>query len=136
MISTLQLVDTLFTRVQGGLISSAINGSIYKHSRPADSTKEDVVISMIAADNKQLQEAVLNFNIHAQNLSLGIGGAIDNSQPDHARLKALEGLAITDLSDKWGTDYNFDIDGGSIIQEETSSFINIRVHFYFINLSN
>lgn len=135
MTSSLVKVDILATALRGGPLDVAITGSIYKHTRPASSQLEDVVINTLANGSEDLQESILNVNIHVPNLKVTVGGVTETNQPDHVRLKALSALAIAELNEKWGPDYNFRIDSDDLVEEESSSYINFRIHFYSLNLS-
>ena len=136
MKSNLTAVDIMFSHLKGSPLESAITGNIRKHRRIANSSKEDVVINSLALNNEQLQKGVLNVNIHVPNLSIPTESpqVMDTEYPNSERLNYLTSLSIPILKDKWGTDYNFDIEQIHLITEEDSSFNNIRITFYAINI--
>lgn len=46
----------------------SVNGGLYKTKRPANSSSEDIVISVLANQNAQIQEAMVNVNIYVQDI--------------------------------------------------------------------
>ena len=112
-----------------------ITGSLTKHRRLANSTKEDVVVNGLVLNNAQLQRGIINVNIHVPNISIPLsGGGFDNSQPNSVRINNLTNAVIPLLKDQWGSDYNFDIEQITLITEDKSSFNNIRIEFQSINI--
>lgn len=137
MKSTLDLVDIVWQQLQTGALKAAITGDIHKHRRPANSQTEDVVINSLPISFQQMQEAIVNVNIHVPNLSIAVNGSIDNTQPDHARLQTLTTLAVADLTDTWGDEYNFDVQQQILIEDKEAKdfYINIRLEFFNVNIS-
>jgi len=134
MKTTLEQVDILWQRLTDSPVKAALNGGIYKHIRPVNSSKEDVVINSLPNVNGDLQQSVCNINIFVPNKAQNLNGVQDNSQPDSARLKVLADLAIAALTDQWGEDYNFDIQQSVLIRDDISPswYYNIRLNFYSI----
>jgi hypothetical protein len=136
MITTLDIVDIGWDRLHGGILSQTITGGVYKHERPINSDKEDVVINSLPINNSQMQSGVFNVNIHVPNLVLNINGNIDTTQPNHERIKQLTALAIVELTDVWLNDYNFDVQQQNVIQDTNDTYSNIRLDFFNINIIN
>lgn len=138
MKTTLKLIDILWQRLNGSPLATALTGGIYKHQRPINSREEDVVINCLPINNEQLQQAIANVNIHVPNLVLSSNGAQDDTQPNHVRLDELTDLAIERLTDVWAEDYNFDIEQQVLFSDSEAKdhYINIRIEFNNINLSN
>lgn len=141
MVNTLELVDIVWARLNASVLKTgpdAITGQIYKNNRPLGSKTEDIVINSLPVNNLQLQTAIVNVNIHVPNLVLSINGTQDTTQPDHARLKTLTTLALAVLADQWTADYNYDVQQEVLIEEEEfhEHYINIRIEFFYINISN
>lgn len=139
MITSLDAIDIIWQTLHGSSLASAVSGGIYKLSRPVNSIKEDVVINSITLNSDQLQEGVLNVNIHVPNLSLSIDGVVDNSQPNFSRLKTLTSIAVGILTDVWAVDgnYNFNVqEPGNPIEEPdiNQHYSNIRIEFISVNL--
>ena len=112
------------------------NGSIYKGTKPLNSTKEDVVVNLLyQVHNGHLSEGSLNINTHVPNLTLTVNGVIDRSQPDYARLKYLTGIVYSAIDTVFGLDYNFEIVGeGEDSDENNYTFSNLKVSFNSINI--
>src|SRR5688500_6980460 len=100
MITTLEIVDLVWQHLNGSAIKSLINGGIYKTKRPAGSSNEDVIINSLPINNLQLQSAVVNVNVYAPDIAIKVGG-IEESAPNHVRLKELGGVAINELKETW-----------------------------------
>lgn len=114
-----------------------ITGNIYKYQRPLNSPLEDIVINSLPMSNDQLQECIVNWNIHVPNLRLDFGGKSDNSQPDTIRLKQLTKAIKDHLSEFWGDDaeYQFNIQQENLIRDDDGTwYMNIRVEFRNVNL--
>lgn len=114
-------------------ITSQINGSIWQHQRPANSARTDIVVNSLALTNQQLQQGVVNVNVHVPNKSLTIRGVQDSTMPDLATMKRLEGLIYPLLDARWLEDFHTDIDEpGQPFQEGNNWYLNIRVNYYSI----
>src|SRR5689334_5227981 len=114
MRSTLNAVDLLYGILKSSSsVTNAISGKVYKDNRPMNSQKEDVVINSLPINMEQIQQALINVNVHVPNLRLNINGVTDNTQPDLARLDTLTTLVMTAVKDRVGTDYWF------FIQQQT-----------------
>lgn len=138
MKTTLEVIDIIWQLLNGSPLADAITGGVYKNLRPLNTAKEDVVINCLPVNNAQLQQGVANVNIHVPNLILNVNGVQDKTQPNHARLQLLTGLAIQELLNVWEGDYNLDIEQQTIFADEeaNSHYSNIRIQFNNINLSN
>jgi hypothetical protein len=138
MKTTLEIIDTLWSHINNSSLKSAINGQICKQKRPISSKAEDVVINCLAANNEQLQTAIVNVNIYVPNVTVRLNGAVDTSQPNMARLETLAVAAGAILDDQWVDDYNFSVQQQLVIedQESTSHYINFRIEYYSINILN
>jgi hypothetical protein len=137
MINTLDIIDVLWARANTSNLKPSLSGGIYKNRRPASSDKEDLVINSLPVNNEQLQVAVANVNIHVPDITVNVNN-IQDRQPNHERLKILTGLAIPIFTDQWVGDYHYDVQQQTIIQDEeaNSHYINIRIEFFNINISN
>lgn len=138
MITTLDVIDTLWTRLNYSQLKAMINGGVYKHRRPAGSNKEDVVINCLPIGNIQLQACIANVNIHVPNLTIEVNGVQDSKQPNTIRLQELALVAIDMLSDVWSGEYTYDVQQQTLLEDEEASdhYINIRVEFLNINIKN
>jgi hypothetical protein len=138
MKTTLDTVDIVWQLLDASALKDDLSGAIFKHRRPVASDKEDVVVNSLAVNNTQLQQGLVNVNIYVPNLSITVNEATDGSQPDHVRLKELASMACGILDDNWDLDFNFDVQQQVVIMDEETKehYINIRLNFYSINISN
>lgn len=137
MRTTLDIENILFSFLKASSLASEINGGIYKRQRPAQSSKEDVVINCLPVSNRQLQDAVANVNIHVPNVTVQRDGITDQSHADHPRLNELATLAWQLLDDQFNPlGYTFHVQQQILIQDEDAGdhYVNIRIEFYSVNL--
>ncbi|WP_343302849.1 hypothetical protein AAHN97_14990 [Chitinophaga niabensis] len=131
-------VDIVWTRLKTSPLSAAISGGIYKHGRPLNSGKEDCVVNSLPISGAQLQEGVLNVNIHVPNIVIVSEGNQDATQPNSPRLDELTRIAIDRLTDAWeeSGDVNFTIEQQVLIQEDSINehYSNIRLTFFSVNV--
>ncbi len=93
MKSDIEIKDIIYSIIKGSTLESAVNGKLYKDSRPTNSGKEDILISVLEGMNGLYQEMIVNINIYTQDVTRG-SDSIENS----ARIRDLTRLAI-DLLD-------------------------------------
>ena len=72
--------DYIFTTV----IPEMVTGVVKKDRRPRNSRMEDVIISVLANENGQIQDATVNVNIYVADKPAG-----NQYDPDHERLDEL-----------------------------------------------
>ena len=66
MITDIEIKDELYKLIKGTELAKEVNGVLSKRKRPKNSTKEDIIISVVANENGQKQEAIANVNIYVQ----------------------------------------------------------------------
>lgn len=66
MITDIEIKDELYKLINGTELANEVTGVLSKRKRPKNSTKEDIIISVVANENGQKQEAVANVNIYVQ----------------------------------------------------------------------
>ena len=135
MTTTERIITILFDKLYGSSIRTAISGSICKHRRDGDSTKEDIVINCLPVPNTQLQNVIANVNIHVPDVAVTVNG-MSQKQPNILRLQALSEQAIGILSDNWDSTLNYDVQQENIIEDREAGdhYVNIRIEFFIENL--
>lgn len=135
MMTTLDIIDLLWSKLDGSALKNAITGKMYKLVRLANSKKEDVVINCLPINNEQLSKTIANINIHVPDLTIEVD-SIAQQVPDIVRLKSLAALAISILKDTWTSTLNYDVQQQVVIQDREAGdhYINIRLEFNIINL--
>ena len=101
MKSDIDIKTDVFKHIQGSELASEVTGVIRKTGkRPLNSKKEDIVISMLANQNGQIQTATVNVNIY-------VAANIVNGQAEEAtkRLQLLCNLSSRLLDVFRGKDY-------------------------------
>ena len=80
----------IFKHIKGSELAQAITGKVSKRKRPHNSTKEDILISILANVNGQIQTATVNVNIYVADIT------VDNQpEEDTVRLEELGNMAAT-----------------------------------------
>lgn len=64
ILTELDILDAFYSYISSSELSKAISGNLYRMPRPEDSNKEDIVMSVLATGNGQIQPFVLNVNIY------------------------------------------------------------------------
>lgn len=57
----------MYEYINGSQLQTAVNGVLRKTRRPENSNKEDIIISILANENGQIQTATVNVNIYVPN---------------------------------------------------------------------
>ena len=138
MKTSLEIVDIIYGYLTPTILTDGIlTGGVYKHKRPINSDKEDVVVSALATINTDVQTAIINVNVHVPDLIIAANGA-QESQADHVRLNYLGKYVMGFLDNKWAPGYSFNIQQQILFEdlEGQEHYINIRIEFYSINVLN
>lgn len=64
MKSDIEIKDAIYKTIKGSALEKAVTGKLSKTRRPANSDKEDIVISILDNGSGQKQEAFVNVNIY------------------------------------------------------------------------
>lgn len=92
----------IFKHIKGSELASAITGKVSKRKRPHNSKKEDIVISVLANVNGQVQTATVNVNIYVADI------IVDNQpEEDTVRIEELSQMAVTLFDVFWGADNSY-----------------------------
>lgn len=67
MKSDIDIKDDIYKHIKGSALEKAVTGKLCKASkRPANSNKEDIIISILDNGSGQMQEAFVNVNIYVK----------------------------------------------------------------------
>ena len=66
MKSDIDIKDEIYNLLKGSELAQAVTGEVYKTRRPKNSTKEDIIIAVVANEGSQKQEAVVNVNVYVE----------------------------------------------------------------------
>ena len=120
----------IFKHIKGSELASAITGKVSKRKRPHNSKKEDIVISVLANVNGQVQTATVNVNIYVADI------IVDNQpEEDTVRLGQLCDLAANLFNEFYCEEYTltllsqrvFEVDGAN------EHVINNKIEYKFNN---
>lgn len=132
MKSDILIKDDLYKFISKSPLKSSVTGKICKVGvRPKGSDKEDIVISVIANMNGQIQEAVVNVNIYVADDIKSDG----QNQEYTIRLRDLCRIASETLEVGSGDDYRFTLESQRVIEvvDTKEHVINNRLNYKQVN---
>ena len=123
MKSDIEIKDDIYQIIKGSALEKAVTGKLKKTRRPANSNKEDIVISILENGSGQVQEAFVN--------DVRDGQAEENS----SRLRQLCKLATELLEVQRGEDYRFTLDKQRVMEVngKNEHFINNKLLYKQVN---
>jgi len=126
-ITTLDISQILYNRINVNSVKSVISGEVYRDQRPSDSTKEDIVINVITSDSELIQDAVCNVNIHVPKLSSDL--------PNHVRMEAIVNVVNPIVEEANGDTYSFYTESQNFIKDPSIQeyYYNFRLRFRYHN---
>ncbi|KAA4671602.1 hypothetical protein F3B42_14265 [Bacteroides ovatus] len=130
MKSDIEIKDDIYQIIKGSALEKAVTGKLKKTRRPANSNKEDIVISILENGSGQVQEAFVNVNIYVSD-DVRDGQAEENS----SRLRQLCKLATELLEVQRGEDYRFTLDKQRVMEVngKNEHFINNKLLYKQVN---
>ena len=130
MKSDIEIKDDIYHIIKGSTLEKAVTGKLKKTRRPANSNKEDIVISILENGSGQVQEAFVNVNIYVSD-DVRDGQAEENS----SRLRQLCKLATELLEVQRGEDYRFTLDKQRVMEVngKNEHFINNKLLYKQVN---
>ena len=130
MKSDIEIKDDIYQIIKGSTLEKAVTGKLKKTRRPANSNKEDIVISILENGSGQVQEAFVNVNIYVSD-DVRDGQAEENS----SRLRQLCKLATELLEVQRGEDYRFTLDKQRVMEVngKNEHFINNKLLYKHVN---
>lgn len=132
MKSDILIKDDLYKFIKSSSIPGAVTGKISKTGvRPKGSDLEDVVISIVANMNGQMQESVVNVNIYVKDIIKSDG----QNQEDTIRLRELCQIASDALEVGHGEDYRFTLESQRVIELTATKehIINNKLNYKQVN---
>ncbi|MDP3561728.1 MAG: hypothetical protein Q8R83_06095 [Legionellaceae bacterium] len=123
--------DDVFTALVTAGVKTAVNltGAIHLWNEPLNSDLENIVVKTLGLSADQMQEGVINVNIHVPNLNL----TDDNSQPNRPRFNTIGASCIQALDSFFGVNFNFSIESpGVLVPDGKDWFMNIRLRYYSV----
>lgn len=123
MKSDIDIKDDVYQIVTASKLKAAVTGKICKRNRTAypngSQTKEDICISVLANQTKQLQNAFVNVNIYVQDETTE-----GQKEEKSSRLRDLCQLSFSIFESVRGSDFRLSLDEQRVVPcEETDEHI-------------
>lgn len=130
MKTDIDIKDDIYLFIKGSTLDYEATGKLSKTVRPAGSDLEDIVISILANQNGQIQEAFVNVNIYVKDVNRN-----KQYEENTIRLRTLANLAENLLKVGRGNDYRFILDSQRIFKVEGKNehFINNKLLYMQCN---
>lgn len=132
MKSDIAIKDDMYMFIKNSSLATAVSGKVCKQGvRPKGSDKEDIVISVIANENGQIQEAIVNVNIYVADDVKSDG----QNQEATIRLRELCKIASETLEAGSGEDYRFTLESQRVlaVEDTREHAINNKINYKQIN---
>lgn len=128
MKTDIDIKDDMYRYIKGSELEAEVTGELSKTLRPAGSDAEDIVISMLANVNSQIQQAYVNVNIY-------VADVLRNKQYEEntIRLRELCNLSSELLEAGRGEGYRFALEEQRVmeVQGKNEHFINNKILYKF-----
>lgn len=130
MKTDIDIKDDIYLFIKGSRLAYEVNGELRKTVRPKDSNLEDIVISVLANQNAQIQEAFVNVNIYVKDVYRN-----NQNEEDTIRLRTLCNLAKSLLKLGRGNDFRFVLDSQRVLEVEGKAehYINNKLLYMQCN---
>lgn len=124
MKSDIDIKDDLYNYLKGSSLVKEVSGKLSKTVRPDKSNKEDIVISVLANVNSEIQESYVNVNIYVQDILRG-----EQYEEDTIRLRKLCKIASELLEVGRGDNYRFVLESQKVMEVngKNEHFINNKL---------
>ncbi len=130
MKTDIDIKDDMYGIINGSALSKAVSGKLSKTLRPAGSHKEDIVISVLANNNAQLQEAFVNVNIYVKDNTRD-----GQSEENSIRLRELCSLSRDLLERGYKDDFRYELSSQRVVAVEGKGehIINNKILYQQVN---
>lgn len=105
MKTDIDIKDDVYGILKGSALVKEVDGELSKRLRPLNSDREDIIISVLANQNGDIQEAYVNVNIYVRDQFNG-----NQYEEDSKRLRKLCKMAHDLLQVGRGDSFRFTID--------------------------
>lgn len=126
MKTDIEIKDDIYNLLKNSALTSAVSGGLYKRLRPINSELEDIVISVLANQNGQMQEAFVNINIYVADNLVG-----EQYEEDTIRCRQLCRIASEILDLGRGDGFRFTLDSQRVLKVDgrNEHFINNKLFY-------
>lgn len=130
MKTDIEIKDDLYEYINHSVLSDNVTGTLSKQKRPFNSKREDIVISILANQNGQKQEAFVNVNIYVADKNRA-----GQYEEDSQRLRTLCHLSSMMFNSYHSEEYWITLDSQRVIEVEATHehMINNKILYKTIN---
>lgn len=130
MKSDIDIKDDVYRHIKGSALESMVSGILCKTKRPDKSDAEDIVISVLASGNAQIQQSYVNVNIYVQDVFQGT-----QYEEDSIRLRELCNASSELLEVGRGMGYRFSLEEQRVMEVigKNEHFINNKLLYKYSN---
>jgi hypothetical protein len=134
MKTDIDIKDDVYLYLKNSALATEVTGKLCKTIRPAASTAEDIVVSVLANENGQVQSAYVNVNIYVAD-QLHKYAKESQYEENSQRLRALCQLAHETLERHVGDDYRWELESQRVMAVEgrNEHCINNRILYKCCN---
>ena len=128
MKSDIDIKDDIYRHIKGSDLAGMVTGKLSKTLRPAKSDDEDIVISMLANVNSDIQQAFVNVNIYVADVLRD-----EQYEENTIRLRELCDVSKNLLEVGRGEGYRFTLEEQRVleVQGKNEHFINNKLLYKF-----
>lgn len=122
MKTDIDIKDDVYRAVANSSLAQEVSGIISKTLRPANSTAEDIVISVLASQNAEVQQAYVNVNVYVPDLDIpySVGGeTVIQKEENTKRLRILCDKAKNLFELIIGDTYRITLDSQRVLASNT-----------------
>lgn len=120
----------IFKFIKGSELHRSVSGKLSKRKRPKGSDKEDILISILANENGQVQTAYVNVNIYVKDVNVD-----GQDEEDTLRIASLSTLADNLLGEFYGQEYTLKMLSQRVLEVPGAAehVINNKVEYKTLN---
>ncbi len=128
MKTDIDIKDDIYNHIKGSDLEKVVSGALSKTLRPAGSDDEDIVVSMLANVNGQIQQAFVNVNIYVADILIN-----DQYEENTIRLRELCRISSELFERGHGDGYRFTLDEQRVmeVQGKNEHFINNKLLYHY-----
>lgn len=136
MKTDIDIKDEVYALVSSSKLAETISGDLSKTLRPANSSKEDVVISILSNNNSEVQSAYINVNVYVPDLSITYqieDHEITQHEEDSNRLREICNLCKDLFSLCIGDTYRITLESQRVLPSADGSTHIVNNKLYYKN---
>lgn len=111
MKSDIDIKDDIYKIIKGSKLEKKVSGQLRKTIRPNNSNLEDIVISVLANNNGQMQEAYVNVNVYVPDVLRD-----NQNEENSSRLRTLCQESYELLKVGRGKDFRFVLESQRVLE--------------------